>query len=70
MRILVCLIKFCKEKDIDLILYNETPLKALLGIMVISTDYKEMGEAAAKLVLGNKKEISKNPFNYIERNSL
>lgn len=57
-------------KDIGVISYNETPLKALLGITVISTDFKGMGVAAAKLVLNNKKEISKNPFNYIERNSL
>ncbi len=57
-------------KDVGVISYNETPLKALLGITVISTDFKGMGEAAAKLVLSNKKEISKNPFNYIERNSL
>lgn len=57
-------------KDIGVISYNETPLKALLEITVISTDFKGMGEAAARLVLSNKKEISKNPFNYIERNSL
>ncbi len=57
-------------KDIGVISYNETPLKALLGITVISSDFKGMGEAAAKLVLSNKKEISKNPFYYIERNSL
>ncbi|RVT79626.1 GntR family transcriptional regulator [Flavobacterium sufflavum] len=57
-------------KDVGVISYNETPLKALLGITVISTDFKGMGEAAAKLVLSNKKDISKNPFNYIERNSL
>lgn len=57
-------------KDIGVISYNETPLKTLLGITVISTDFKRMGEAAARLVLSNKKEISKNPFNYIERNSL
>jgi DNA-binding transcriptional regulator YhcF (GntR family) len=57
-------------KDVGIISYNETPLKALLGITVISTDFKGMGESAAKLVLSNRKEISKNPFNYIERNSL
>ncbi|WP_428232851.1 GntR family transcriptional regulator [Flavobacterium sp.] len=73
---LVELVQQIREKnlvmgtDIGLISYNETPLKALLGITVISTDFKAMGIAAAKLVLNNKKEISKNPFNYIERNSL
>ena len=57
-------------KDVGVISYNETPLKALLGITVISTDFKAMGVEAAKLVLSNKKEISKNPFHYIERDSL
>lgn len=51
----VCVIKFCKQKDIGVISYNETPLKALLGITVISTDFEGMGKAAAKLVLSNKK---------------
>lgn len=73
---LVHLVQQIREKnlvmgeDIGVISYNETPLKALLGITVISTDFKGMGQAAAKLVLSNKKEISKNPFNYVERNSL
>jgi DNA-binding transcriptional regulator YhcF (GntR family) len=73
---LVHLVQQIREKnlvlgeEIGVISYNETPLKALLGITVISTDFKGMGEAAAKLVLNNKKEIAKNPFNYIERNSL
>lgn len=57
-------------KDIGVISYNETPMKALFGISVFSTDFKRMGETAAKLVLSNKKEMAKNPFNYIERNSL
>src|SRR5690606_34584332 len=31
-------------KDVGVISYNETPLKELLGITVISTDFKAMGE--------------------------
>lgn len=57
-------------KDIGIISYNETPLKELLGITVISTDFKAMGESAAYMVLKNKKEVVKNVFKYIERNSL
>jgi DNA-binding transcriptional regulator YhcF (GntR family) len=57
-------------QDIGVISYNETPLKALLGITVISTDFKGMGRTTAELVLNNKKEIFKNPFYYIERFSL
>lgn len=57
-------------KDIGVISYNETPLKELLGITVISTDFKVMGETAAYMVLKNKKEKVKNVFKYIERNSV
>lgn len=57
-------------KDIGIISYNDTPLKDLLGINVISTHFKAMGEAAAQLVLNNKKEKIKNVFEYIERNSI
>lgn len=57
-------------KDVGVISYNETPLKALLGITVISTDFKAMGKSAAKLILENRKEKIKNPFHYIERNTL
>lgn len=57
-------------KDIGIISYNETPLKELLGITVISTDFKAMGETAAYMVLKNKKERVKNVFRYIERNSV
>ncbi len=57
-------------QDIGVISYNETPLKELLGITVISTDFKVMGESAAYMVLKNKKEKVKNVFKYIERNSV
>lgn len=57
-------------KDIGIISYNETPLKELLDITVISTDFKAMGETAAYMVLKNKKEKVKNVFRYIERNSV
>lgn len=57
-------------KDIGIISYNDTPLKSLLGITVISTDFKTMGETAAYMVLKNKKEKVKNVFKYIERNSV
>lgn len=56
--------------DIGVISYNDTPLKDLLGITVISTDFKAMGETAAEMILKKKKERVKNPFNYIERNSI
>lgn len=57
-------------KDIGVISYNDTPLKELLGITVISTDFQVMGETAAYMILKNKKEIVKNVFHFINRNSI
>ncbi len=57
-------------KDIGVISYNDTPLKQLLGISVLSTDFEKMGEQAANMILENKKEKVKTPFNFIERASL
>jgi len=56
--------------DIGIISYNDTPLKELLGITVISTDFKVMGETAANIILNKKKEKLKVPFNFINRESL
>ncbi|MCM5661655.1 GntR family transcriptional regulator [Galbibacter mesophilus] len=73
---LVNLIKQIREKDlvlgenIGVISYNDTPLKELLGITVISTDFKKMGETAAQMIINKEKGKIKNPFNFIERKSL
>ncbi|WP_139956509.1 GntR family transcriptional regulator [Flavicella sediminum] len=56
--------------DIGIISYNDTPLKELLGITVISTDFRVMGEAAAQMILNKEKGSVKLPFNFIDRNSL
>jgi DNA-binding LacI/PurR family transcriptional regulator len=44
-------------EDIGIISYNETPLKELLGITVITTDFKAMGESAAYMILKIKKNL-------------
>jgi len=73
---LVRLVKQIREdeyklgSDIGVISYNDTPLKELLGITVISTDFKAMGETAANMILNNKKGKIKVPFNFIDRDSL
>lgn len=56
--------------DIGIISYNDTPLKELLGITVISTNFKIMGETAAEVILNKKKCKIKVPFDLIERESL
>ena len=73
---LVNLVKQAREdefkigSDIGIISYNDTPLKELLGITVISTDFKVMGETAARMILNKEKGRIKNPFNFIDRESL
>jgi DNA-binding transcriptional regulator YhcF (GntR family) len=73
---LVNLVKQTRENeyilgsDIGIISYNDTPLKELLGITVISTDFKVMGETAANMILNKKKGKIKVPFNFINRESL
>jgi len=61
--------KFILGQDIGVISYNDTPLKDLLGITVISTDFQVMGETAAYMILKKKKELVKNVFRFINRNS-
>lgn len=73
---LVSLVKQARDKnyqlgkDIGVISYNDTPLKDLLGITVISTDFKAMGETAAYMIQSKKKEVVKNAFRFINRNSV
>lgn len=57
-------------KDIGIISYNDTPLKELLGITVVSTDFQKMGQVAANMILSQKKVNLKNDFNFIDRKSV
>lgn len=59
-------------KDVGIISYNETPLKRFIlnGITTISTDFKAMGEATARMILeGSLKEVEV-PFKLTLRPSL
>lgn len=73
---LVSLIKQSRDKglalgkDIGVVSYNDTPLKDLLGITVISTDFKVMGETAAYMVEKKKRDQVKNIFSFVNRNSI
>jgi DNA-binding transcriptional regulator YhcF (GntR family) len=57
-------------KHIGVISYNDTPLKELLGITVMSTDFKVMGETAARMILNKEIGQVKVPFNFIYRKSI
>ena len=59
-------------KDVGIISYNETPIKKIIlnGITTISTNFSEMGEMAARLILGNQRQHLEVPFKLTLRNSL
>ncbi|MBU7576467.1 MAG: transcriptional regulator, partial [Flavihumibacter sp.] len=59
-------------KNVGIISYNETPLKRFIldGITTISTNFKEMGEATANMILNNELEQIEVPFTLTLRPSL
>lgn len=57
-------------KDVGILSFNETILKELLGITVVSTDFSAMGSIAAQLILNKEKAQVRNPFHFIKRDSL
>lgn len=59
-------------KDVGVISYNETPIKKIIlnGLTTLSTDFKEMGQLAAKMILKNEHRHMEVPFSLILRPSL
>lgn len=57
-------------KQMGLIAFNETTLKELLDISVITTDFEFMGSQAAKMLKENSIGNTRNPFFWIERSSI
>lgn len=57
-------------REVGIISFNETPLKELLNMTVITTDFEAMGRTAATMLLEKKREKVKNPFYTIRRGSL
>ena len=59
-------------KDVGVISYNDTPLKKIIlnGITTISTDFRQMGELAAKLIIEKSKVHMEVPFHLTLRPSL
>ena len=62
--------KFKLGKDFGIISYNDTPLKELLGITVVSTNFEKMGEEAAQMIMNKRGGNIKNEFNFINRYSV
>ncbi|CAN5528880.1 GntR family transcriptional regulator [soil metagenome] len=62
--------RFVLGKHIGVISFNETVLKELLDITVITTDFEAMGKTAADCILNKEIKAVNNPFYMIPRNSL
>ena len=65
-------LNFILARDIGIISYNDTILKEVLegGITTISTDFKKMGKALAKIIFEKKRIKIENRNDLIVRNSL
>ncbi|WP_298338697.1 GntR family transcriptional regulator [uncultured Algibacter sp.] len=61
---------FILGSDIGVISYNDTPLKQVLDVTVISTDFDAIGKQTAKMITENKKEKVKAPFYFMDRGSV
>lgn len=57
-------------RDTGIISFNETVLKELLDITVITTDFEQMGRSVAQLITDRNFQQLKNPFYMIRRKSL
>lgn len=77
-RFLAEILKLCSAQnlkiglDVGILSYHEKPVKEVLsgGITVVTTDHFQLGKTAADLILNGKKEHIRNPFLFIQRNSL
>ena len=73
---LATLVKKIRNTDLKLgeavgiLSFNETILKELLGITVVSTNFSAMGKTAAEMILTKNYSRIKNEFNFIKRESL
>jgi DNA-binding transcriptional regulator YhcF (GntR family) len=56
--------------DVGIISFNDTVLKGLLNISVVTTDFDMMGSAAANYILKKQLQQVRNPFQLIKRGSL
>ncbi|GGZ16545.1 transcriptional regulator [Echinicola pacifica] len=56
--------------DVGVISYNDTPLKKVLDISVLSTDFEVMADSVAYMLKKNKCETVQNYFDFIDRGSL
>ncbi|GAB3726260.1 GntR family transcriptional regulator [Hymenobacter agri] len=61
---------FLVGRNIGVLTFNETPLKDLLNLTVLTTEFQQMGQSAGRLLLEKHRGKIKNPFSTIRRHSL
>lgn len=61
---------FTPGKEIGVISFNDTALKEVLSVTIITTDFEAMGRTAANLLLDKQQIKVKNSFHMIRRTSL
>jgi DNA-binding LacI/PurR family transcriptional regulator len=61
--------KFKVGKDIGIISYNESPINEIIlnGLTSVSTDFCQMGESVAEMILNRKLAKIKCDFHMIRR---
>ncbi|HEX8424921.1 GntR family transcriptional regulator [Hymenobacter sp.] len=57
-------------REVGIMTFNDTPLKELLNLTVMTTDFEQMGRTTAELLLNNQKATVRNPFCVLRRGSL
>ncbi|GGZ25497.1 transcriptional regulator [Echinicola pacifica] len=73
---LISFLQQARDGAIDLgnglgvISYNDTPLKEVLGISVMTTDFEVMADSAAYMIKKKKCEAVQNFFSFIDRGSI
>ncbi|PRY03125.1 GntR family transcriptional regulator [Pontibacter ummariensis] len=61
---------FTPGKEVGIISFNDTTLKEILSVTIVTTDFEAMGSTAANLLLDKKQVKVKNSFYMIRRASL
>jgi DNA-binding transcriptional regulator YhcF (GntR family) len=57
-------------REVGMMTFNDTPLKELLNMTVMTTDFQAMGRTTAELLLSKQQLKVRNPFHIIRRGSI
>src|SRR5207244_2519094 len=57
-------------REVGIVTFHDSPLKELLNMTVMTTDFEAMGRTTAELLLKKQQVKVRNPFHVIRRGSL